>query len=535
MKMKKAFLFWLIPLLLALLLAGAYFAVNALYIFPEGTALARSSTEADLRDMELTVQAYTALSEQLPDCRIRWNIPIGGEYYDSFAEEVTLDSLTMEDISLFSYFEELQYIDALQLGCYEALIALQAALPDCRVDWAVQLGSRTFDPTSEMLQLDGTGVTTRQLLDELALFPALKQVELTDTLICADARGEISERYPDICFVWQVQIGNSVFLSTDQQLNLREANAEAEELVNGAQWFYDVQQVDVSGCGYSVEQLLAIREAFDARVDSELELFGVNFTTDAQELDFSGILMEDTVAIEQIIPLMPNLRKVTMCDCGIPSEQMDAMGKRNPQVRFIWTVQIGRAVLRTDVTAFIPCTFGYWPTGGISPYKDAENRLFDEDCKEFRYCIDMICLDLGHMGLTDISFLESMPKLQYLILADNPIEDFTALQYLPELVHLELFMTKFDQADVLAKLKKLETVNLGYTRPTNWQPLTEMTWLEMLWLPGTKLPGDTYLQIVEALPNTIVDYTGEHSTDHGWRNSDNYREMRDLLGMRYLE
>ena len=265
-------------------------------------------------------------------------------------------------------------------------------------------------------------------------------------------------------------------------------------------------------------------------------LFDRVVSLDVEELDLSGIPMENTQAVEQALTLLPKLKKVIMCDCGIPSEEMDAMGQRHPQIKFVWNVRIGRAVIRTDVTSFISCKFGYWPVGGVGPLEDADNRLFDEDCVEFKYCRDMIALDLGHMALTDFSFLQYMPDLEYLILADNPATDFSDLQYVPKLVFLEMFMTEFDQAEVLTQLKNLKDLNLGFSRIEHWEPLMEMTWLERLWIPGTRwMHTEDYYQLKAALPDTQLVYKAKHSTDLNWRGGRYYKQMRDLLGMPHLK
>ena len=42
-------------------------------------------------------------------------------------------------------------------------------------------------------------------------------------------------------------------------------------------------------------------------------------------------------------------------------------------------------------------------------------------------------------------------------------------------------------------------------------------------------------ELKAALPDTVVCINGKHPTDLGWRQAQRYYEMRDLLGMRYME
>ena len=110
---------------------------------------------------------------------------------------------------------------------------------------------------------------------------------------------------------------------------------------------------------------------------------------------------------------------------------------RWPNIRFIWTVRVGLATLRTDAIGFMPWKHGH--RGG--------NPLRDKDCAELKYCIDLICLDLGHMKVSDISFLQYMPKMKYLIVGELPCPDFTPIRYCKELIYLEIFNVTFQHQD----------------------------------------------------------------------------------------
>jgi hypothetical protein len=62
-----------------------------------------------------------------------------------------------------------------------------------------------------------------------------------------------------------------------------------------------------------------------------------------------------------------------------------------------------------------------------------------------------------------------------------------------------------------------------------------MTWLKRLWVARV---GTTYKGLQEirsALPDTYVYIDPLHPTQGGWRYSDRYFEMRDLLGMHYMK
>ena len=256
------------------------------------------------------------------------------------------------------------------------------------------------------------------------------------------------------------------------------------------------------------------------------DVCGVSATSMDTELNLSGVQMESVEEVESALKYFYDLQKVEMCECGIPSEEMDALWKRHPETRFVWMVQVGVCNLRTDITSFMPYQFGY----------DGYSKLKDKHMGELKYCVDLVCMDLGHMAISDYSFLNYMPNMKYLILADTDGTDFSVLANLKELVYLELFMTKFDQAEVLTGLTKLEDLNLGTSKIDNIEPLKEMTWLKHLWMPATlKVSGTEKQELVDALPDTVINYKGSGSTGNGWREIPNYYAMRDLLNMSYMK
>ena len=128
-----------------------------------------------------------------------------------------------------------------------------------------------------------------------------------------------------------------------------------------------------------------------------------------------------------------------------------------------------------------------------------------------------------------------MPKLKYLILADTIGTDFSYIKDLKELVFLELFLTDFQDTEVLTTLTALEDLNIAFTEVDDITFLKQMPWLKRLWIAYTDIPYKQCIELQQALPNTKVDYSASHPTGNNWRDTKNYFEMRDYLGMYYLK
>ena len=152
--------------------------------------------------------------------------------------------------------------------------------------------------------------------------------------------------------------------------------------------------------------------------------------------------------------------------------------------------------LRTDAEYFIAAAWG-----------DNKVYLTDDDIGCWKYCTDLKGLDIGHMNITDLSFLQYMPHMTYLIIAECPISDISPLAQLKELRYLEMFQTKVTDLSPLIECTALKAVNLPYTevRQANaWAVLPQLTQLELLWYPSAPLTGTQRRQLENALPNTTL-------------------------------
>ena len=395
------------------------------------------------------------------------------------------------------------------------------ALPGCRILWSVPFRDRFFPQETTELTIDAPKTED---FGELAYFTELRTVYLEN---CTDVEviRNLQETFPELEIHYQVVLGGMHYGEEATEITLE--NGNLEELERALPFLWDLERVTFTGETPENEQIYQLANRYpDIVFQWNFELFGIPVSSEDTQLILSGIPMESVEEVEASLKYFRNLERVEMCDCGISSEEMDALGKRHPEIRFIWTVHVGRAALRTDVTAFMPYQYGY----------AYDHALTDKDTKELKYCVDMICMDLGHMDLYDFSFLENMTKLQYLVLADTWGSDFSVLENLTELVFLELFVSKFSQTEVLTGMTKLEDLNLSYTNVNDIEPLKEMTWLKRLWMIRCDyLSAAEKEAVAAALPDTQVVFVGANSVAVGWRTGQRYYEMRDLLGMNYME
>ena len=123
-----------------------------------------------------------------------------------------------------------------------------------------------------------------------------------------------------------------------------------------------------------------------------------------------------------------------------------------------------------------------------------------------------------------------MPNLKYLIIADTMIDDISPLEGHDQLIYLEMFITKVTDLSPLLTCTALEDLNLCYTH-ADPEPVTKMTWLKNLWWAEPPMEESEFQ---EYLPDTHLMFLHHSSTGNGWRQLQNYYDMRDYLGMHYM-
>lgn len=475
----------------------------------------------DLRDVAMSISDYDALCAEFSGCDIRWMVPLAGEYFDNQSTEIAVRTITSQDIGLLNYLPSLQIVDGCECKDYDILLELIQTRPDLNVKYLVDL--REYELNNDATECIVTNENIDVLLAARNYLPNLRAVEAVE---CTDYETlmQLQQEWPELEVNYAVILGDSSYDGKSTQLTL--GISQAQEALDKLRYFPDLNSVTFTGMATDYDLMFELKCRYPNTVfEWNFELFGVQTSSTAKELILNEIPMESTAAVEDALKYFYNLEWVEMCQCGIPSEDMDALWKRHPETRFVWAIPMGDGFVRTDVNAFIPYKYGY----------NINNPFYDQQAKELKYLVDLECLDLGHMRMMDISFLQYMPKLRFLILADVICEDFSYMAGLTNLEYIELFRSKFDDVQLLMNMKNLRELNIGWTNLKNPEKLKEMTWLTRLWASMNGMTGSELEDLRDSLPDTLVYINSRHPTEGGWRGSDLYCEMRDLLGMYYMK
>jgi hypothetical protein len=410
-----------------------------------------------------------------------------------------------------------------------AAAAVNADAPD-----RVCLYGHMYDASVRELILPWRNIPGEELLQKLPLFPELERVELPECRLDYAVQDALYRSCPGVEFLWPVEICGQVFLSDTETVSL--AGREdltfraLPEIRERAGHFANLKTVDLSGCSFSYAGIRALRNALSGvEVIWDMDLYGVTVSSAAEEIDLSGHPVKDGGALlKKMMPMMPHLKKVVMCDCGLSDKVMDRLNSQYEDVRFVWMVRIKWAAIPTDSDFFIP----YKESGVAQTGTQA-------GLSALRYCPDLIALDVGHSETADLSFLAVMPHLQYLIIAENYAYDISLIGELKELRWLEMFQCHTRDLSPLLNCTSLENLNICYVSTPGdnlLETLRQMTWLKRLWCSGVNLSRSQLQELREALPDTeIWCKAGDESTGSTWRFDESYYEMRDAFHMYYMD
>ena len=515
----------------AVLAASAFFAGTGIFwfthVYCSGRFYSRNTAALTFEADEIDRSSVQELQELLPDCEIRWQVPFQGTYYSSDTEKITVSHLTDEDVQTMQAFTSLTEVDGRACTDYAQLLELRWQHPGCRVRYSVPLGKT--DWSSETAYLAPENVSGAETAEALQWLPAVDTVRFYGTAPSAEELESLQEQYPGITFQWYAGLRDSRWENTATEITC-ESEAEIEEIRNALSLLPDLQTADITAAGLTDEEAQTlISEYPDIEFIWELHAFGRTLRTDSTELDLSGAVIGSTAEVEDILKWFPDLQKVIMCDCGFDDETMAALNDQYEDIRFVWNIRMAGINVRTDDTWFAPVKYG------------SDMAVGDQNVYGLRYCTDMVCIDMGHMPITNCEWAAFMPNLKYLIIGDTLITDITPLAGLKNLVFLEMFKTQITDYTPLTTCTGLEDLNLGYTWGS-WEPISKMTWLKNLWWASCDACGrnrpswDAAVQLPQYLTTTnMVFGWSDSSTDRGWRHLDNYYAQRDYLGMFYMD
>ena len=166
-------------LFVVLLLTAGLVWYRTTHVFVEGEAYPLKAQSLDLREEDISFAHFDALQQLLPDCYILWNVPFQGQKVPSDSTELTVSSLSQEDLdTMVRYLPQLKAVNAGACQDYDMLEKLQEALPGLSLQYEVTLGSCAAAPDSEALVLEPDDYDYDTLAANLKHLPQVQSMQL---------------------------------------------------------------------------------------------------------------------------------------------------------------------------------------------------------------------------------------------------------------------------------------------------------------------------------------------------------------------
>lgn len=504
---RKSLVVLAVVLAVVLVIVGCVVWFFGTHVIVDGRVYSKTEEILDLRGEGVAVEHYDALREKLPGHLIYWDVPFQNGYYSNDSKELTIETLSDDDMKLLPYFISLQVIHAENCEDFPQLMKLRQTYPGISLFYTVAIDGTDYAQDAEEL-------TVAKLTDEeVALTDYLPELKNVHAENCTDYAqlAALQERRPDCTVNYSVVIGDETYALDTQKLNL--TNQNLAELLERLAYLPEMKTVHLVDPIGDAQTMDALRSTYP-NVTISSELVGVAVSEDGKEVDLSGIKLNKIEDVDKYMPFYPDAERVYL---GMPEIDNDTIAAfrdaKRQDYKVVWTVMCGTIPVRTDALYF-------------HPIQEYVFYFFDEDAYNLRYCEDMICVDVGHMSLHDISWVEHMPNLQYLILTWTTVTDISPLSSCKNLIWLELYATAIRDLSPLLECTALQDLELGKT-PGDPEVVAQMTWLKNVYWYGIGYNDLVMLQ--EALPEANINNTG-----YGWRQLPGYFTMRDILGMPYM-
>ena len=477
--------------------------------------------QADLRRTSAGPEDYDRVRSLVPGCTVLWELPFQGQKLPLSTRELTVTSLTAQEAGLLTYLPKLETLHALGCPDYEVLDTLRQSRSGLDIQYTIPVNGEAIPWDAEELVL--TDSTDLSLGQKLPYFPNLRRVRFEGKLPEAAYLKSLAEDCPRISFTWPMTLGGVCQDVWSREIDLTDLKLEDfGELDRRISYFPHLEILRLGSCGLPEEALAALQRGHpEVKIVYDISFGTVTAPMDARELVMTGnpLCVEQ---VEKLISWFPELERLDLVGCGLKTADVVPLTEKYPDIRFIWEVNLGGVYFRTDSTYFMPNKTGMVVT--------------DQTIEELQYCVDMIGVDVGHMKkVTHCRWAANMPKLKYLVLADTGITDISPLAGLENLCFLELFLTFIEDYTPLLQCPGLEDLNLSYTYGSV-EPVLKMHWLHKLWWTGSYaiIDEDMRRQLQEAMPDAELNFTTPSSTGGSWRKSQNYYDMRDLMGIGYM-
>lgn len=499
------------------------------HFFVDGSAYVKNAQTMDLREEDISESHYLQVKSLLPDCEITWNVPFQGGHASSDSEQLTITSLTEEDIRILrSYFPKLQQINADACQDYAILAQLSQQLPDCKVSYQVELGGATAGPDVEKLVLEPGTYDFDTLMANLGYLPKVEIVHFPKAELTLEQQTQLKETYPELEVTTTVMLLGTEYDSQTTVLDLSAMkSADVEEVAAKLAMLPALSEVQLmssaSGSSLTLQDVQKLNQAApDVVFHYSFDFYGVTVSTMDTEVILKKLntknMPEKGIAEElrAVLDVMESCERIVVEGLSeydkiwqmISNEELAKIREEyRDRTKVVWRVYFGENGSSLTDAEVIRAVYG----------------LTDDNSNDLIYCENVRYLDLGHNEFLDyMEFLSGMKDLEVAILSGAPLKDLSPIAACKNLKFLEIANCIYlPDINALKECTQLEMLNISFTRFEDLSPiydldLTHLTTVQNVFVSRGE-PEEALQTFIDAHPDCWTVYEGSQPYGEGWR------------------
>lgn len=515
-------------LIVALAVAGTlgYLNYQESHLFIEDEVYAMDSQSLDLRGQEVSITHYNTLHWQLPTCRILWDVPFQGRKVASNATELTVTSLTQEDLDIiYRYLPDVTKLDASGCHAYDLLEQFQRERSQCLVVYQVELGGSSADSKATELTLLPQDFQLETLRENLPHLSQVGAITFQSTELLPQELEALKAEFPEITIQATVNILGMECDSNTERLDLSDMTSQDVEAVSKQLALLPnltyVELMNGDGSRLEMADVKILKDSTPGvTFNYAFDFYGETINTADKEVVIRGLKIGDEgeTNVRAALDLMDGCDRFVLDSCGLSNELLaklrdDYRGK----TKVVWRARVAEGNILTDVE----CLY-------------LIEDLTDRNCQNLIYFEDVRFLDAGHNEngrWTDLSFVSGMPNLETIIISGSSVADLTGIENCKKLRVFESgYCGYIKDITPLAGCESLERVNISFTSVRDLAPLDDLNIVQLCALNGSsKRVSATEQQRFKNLhPDCETHYVGSQPYGQFWRyQADNAREFRE--------
>ncbi len=283
---------------------------------------------------------------------------------------------------------------------------------------------------------------------------------------------------------------------------------------------------DEGGSQLALEDVALLTAAApDADYIYNFDLYEKTISLSDNEVKYKDIDIgnEGEESIRRALSVLNKCERFVLDECGIDDEIMAGINEDYPDIKVVWRIHVGNKTALTD-----------------DPIIRMTHGITDDMTGPLKYCRDVVYMDLGHdEGISDISFVANMPKLECLILSSAGVTDLSPLKNCGALTWLELVnCVKLKDISPIAGMDSIKYLNISDSGVRDISSIMDMQ-LDRFSCIGNGISNEVSEEYIEKHPDCMVAFKGNpwgyawRYDDYGYHFFSYYARMREVF--RYEE